>query len=105
MRPGVGMALAVLALAVPARADALKDVLARLQARYDDTRTMQADFRQTVESKTLAGALESKGKGAVEKPKRMRWGYDPPDPPTRVGGGETPWSYQTHPKHGIKAPA
>jgi len=98
------MALAVLALAVPARADALKDVLARLQARYDDTRTMQADFRQTVESKTLAGTLESKGKVAFEKPNRMRWDYDPPDPQTIVGDGETLWIYQPDLKQVIKAP-
>src|SRR5262245_38664222 len=104
MRPRVGMALAVLALAVPARADALKDVLARLQARYDDTRTMQADFRQTVESKTLAGTLESKGKVAFEKPNRMRWDYDPPDPQTIVGDGETLWIYQPDLKQVIKAP-
>ena len=98
------MALAVLALAVPARADALKDVLARLQARYDDTRTMQADFRQTVESKTLAGTLESKGKVAFEKPNRMRWDYDPPDPQTIVGDGDTLWIYQPDLKQVIKAP-
>src|SRR5262244_1072273 len=104
MRPRVGMALAVLALAVPARADALKDVLARLQARYDDTRTMQADFRQTVESKTLAGTLESKGKVAFEKPNRMRWDYDPPDPQTIVGDGDTLWIYQPDLKQVIKAP-
>src|SRR5262249_18103489 len=104
MRPGVGMALAVLALAVPARADALKDVLARLQARYDDTRTMQADFRQTVESKALAGTLETKGKVAFEKPNRMRWDYDPPDAQSIIGDGDTLWIYQPDLKQVIKAP-
>ena len=55
MRASVRAVLAVLLLAVPARADTLKNVLSRLQQRYDGTNTMQADFRQTVESKTLAG--------------------------------------------------
>ena len=37
-----------------------------------------ADFRQTVESPTLAGTLESHGTVAFEKPNRMRWDYEPP---------------------------
>jgi chaperone LolA len=98
------MALAVLALAVPAHADALKVALSRLQQRYDGTNTMQADFRQTVESKALAGTLESKGKVAFAKPNRMRWDYDPPDPQTIVGDGETLWIYQPDLKQVIKAP-
>jgi outer membrane lipoprotein carrier protein len=96
--------LTALALAVPAHADALRDALDRLQRRYDDTRTMQADFRQIVESKTLAGTLETKGKVAFEKPNRMRWDYDPPDAQTIVGDGETLWIYQPDLKQVIKAP-
>lgn len=96
--------LAALAPAAPARADALKDALSRLQQRYDDTRTMQADFHQIVESKTLSGTLESKGKVAFERPNRMRWDYDPPDPQTIVGDGETLWIYQPDLKQVIKAP-
>jgi outer membrane lipoprotein carrier protein len=98
------LVLAALALAAPARGDVLKDALSRLQHRYDDTRTMQADFRQIVESKTLAGTLETKGKVSFEKPNRMRWDYDPPDPQTIVGDGETLWIYQPDLKQVIKAP-
>src|SRR5262249_666488 len=104
MRASVRAVLAVLLLAVPARADTLKNVLSRLQQRYDGTNTMQADFRQTVESKTLAGTLESKGKVAFSKPNRMRWDYDPPDAQTIVGAGETLWVYQPDMRQVIKAP-
>ena len=104
MRASVRVILASLLLAVPARADTLKNVLSRLQQRYDGTNTMQADFRQTVESKTLAGTLESKGKVAFSKPNRMRWDYDPPDAQTIVGDGETLWVYQPDLKQVIKAP-
>ena len=104
MRASVRVILASLLLAVPAHADTLKNVLSRLQQRYDGTNTMQADFRQTVESKTLAGTLESKGKVSFEKPNRMRWDYDPPDPQTIVGDGETLWIYQPDLKQVIKAP-
>ncbi len=98
------LALAVLVVAAPARADALRDALDRLQRRYDDTKTLQADFRQVVESKTLAGKLQTKGKVAFEKPNRMRWDYDPPDPQTIVGDGTVLWIYQPDLKQVIKAP-
>jgi chaperone LolA len=100
----VAVVLVALAVAAPARGDVLKDALSRLQKRNDDTRTMQADFRQVVESKTLAGTLETKGKVSFEKPNRMRWDYDPPDPQTIVGDGETLWIYQPDLKQVIKAP-
>lgn len=85
-------------------ASALQEALKRLQARYEDTHTLTADFKQTVQSPTLAGALESHGKVAFEKPNRMRWDYEPPDKQTIVGDGETLWIYQPDDKQVIKAP-
>src|SRR5262245_18661994 len=87
-----------------AAADPLHDALSRLQERYDGTRTFKAMFTQTVESPTLAGALESHGTVAFEKPNRMRWDYDPPDRQTIVGDGETLWIYQPDDKQVIRAP-
>lgn len=80
------------------------DVLKRLQDRYDSTKTLRADFRQRVESPTLAGALESHGRVAFEKPNRMRWDYEPPDKQTIVGDGENLWIYQPDQQQVIKAP-
>ena len=96
--------LACLAARTASASDALDKALARLQQRYEATRTMTADFRQTVESPTLAGALESRGKVAFEKPNRMRWDYAPPDAQVIVGDGETLWIYQPDEKQVIKAP-
>ena len=96
--------LALLLLTSPASADALKDALSRLQARYETTKTLAADFRQTIESPTLATPLESKGTVAFEKPNRMRWEYEKPDPQLIVGDGETLWIYQPEDKQAIKAP-
>jgi outer membrane lipoprotein carrier protein len=97
-------ALALLLLTSPASADALKDALSRLQARYEGTRTLAADFRQTIESPTLAAPLESKGTVAFEKPNRMRWEYEAPDRQLIVGDGEILWIYQPEDKQAIKAP-
>jgi chaperone LolA len=97
-------ALGVLLVVSSARADALKDALAKLQSRYESTKTMEADFRQTVESPTLAAPLKTSGKVAFEKPNHMRWDYDPPDKQTIVGDGETLWLYQPDMNQVIKTP-
>jgi outer membrane lipoprotein carrier protein len=94
----------VLAAASTASADALKDALRKVQARYESTKTMEADFRQSVESPTLAEALKTSGKVAFEKPNHMRWDYDPPDKQTIVGDGETLWLYQPDMNQVIKTP-
>jgi outer membrane lipoprotein carrier protein len=95
--------VATVAAPAPA-ADALREALARLQARYEATRTFRATFQQTVESPTLAGAIESHGRVAFEKPSRMRWDYDPPDRQTIVGDGQTLWIYQPDQRQVIKSP-
>ena len=95
----------VAAIGAPAfAAGPLEEALQKLQARYEGTRTMEADFRQTVESPTLAAPLKTAGKVAFEKPNRMRWDYDPPDQQTIVGDGQTLWLYQPDMKQVIKAP-
>jgi len=104
MRRFVGLALAAVVTASPAAADAVHDALDKLQTRYESTKTLEADFRQTVESPTLAGALKTSGKVAFEKPNRMRWDYDPPDQQTIVGDGTTLWLYQPDLKQVIKTP-
>lgn len=97
-------AVLVLVGGASAHADDLRAALDRLQQRYDATKTMKADFKQVVESPTLAGSLESKGTVAFEKPNRMRWDYAAPDPQLIVGDGTTLWIYQPDLKQVIKAP-
>ena len=94
----------VLAFTAVAHADALHDALAKVQQRYESTKTMEADFQQTVESTALASPLKTAGKVAFEKPNRMRWDYDPPDKQTIVGDGQTLWLYQPDMNQVIKAP-
>jgi len=96
----VGVGLAVAAEDKPPLAQALD----KLQERYEATKTLTADFRQTVESPTLAKPLESHGTVAFEKPNRMRWEDAKPDEQVIVGDGETLWVYQPEDKQVIKAP-
>jgi outer membrane lipoprotein carrier protein len=104
MLRGLCSALLAIGFASPAFADPLRDALAKLQSRYESTKTMEADFKQTVESPTLTTPLKTAGKVAFEKPNRMRWDYDPPDQQTIVGDGQTLWLYQPDMKQVIKAP-
>jgi chaperone LolA len=101
------MLLVMLGIVLPPAAgrgeDAARPALKRLQERYETTRTLTADFKQTVESPTLAGVLESRGTLAFEKPNRMRWEYAKPDEQVIVGDGETLWIYQPEERQVIKA--
>lgn len=96
--------LALVALPAVAAEEPLKQALDRLQERYERTRTLRAEFAQTVESPTLSAPLASHGTVAFEKPNRMRWDYAAPDEQTIVGDGETLWIYQPAEHQVIKAP-
>ena len=104
MRVSLPILLALALAAGPAADDALGHALARLQSRYETTRTLTADFRQSVESPTLGSPLESHGTVAFEKPNRMRWDYAAPDRQLIIGDGKTLWIYQPEEKQVIKAP-
>jgi chaperone LolA len=101
---GVALVLVLGAVSLAAGGDPLEEALRRVQERYDQTRTLTADFRQTVESPTLAGGLASSGTVAFEKPNRMRWNYAPPEEQLIVGDGETLWVYQPAEKQVLRAP-
>jgi outer membrane lipoprotein carrier protein len=107
VRSTLSLVIALLAFPaglVRAAADPLKGALDRLQERYESTKTLAADFTQTVESQTLSAPLESHGTVAFQKPNRMRWDYAPPDAQTIVGDGESLWIYQPDQNQVIKAP-
>jgi len=104
MRVPALAALAAIVMAAAPAAASLDEAMRGLQKRYDDTRTLQASFRQIVESPTLAGKLETSGQLAFEKPNRMRWDYDPPSGQVIVGDGHTLWIFQPDLKQVIKAP-
>jgi len=75
-----------------------EESLARVQARYDSIRDLEASFEQTTEAMLLSGtgvvgAEASRGKVLLVKPGRMRWSYQEPEPSLVVSNGETLWIY------------
>ncbi len=62
------------------RSGEIGDVVAKLQARYDQTKDLQADFKQTTKIEGFATPITSSGKMYIKKPGRLRWDYVDPNP-------------------------
>lgn len=103
-RTGV-LALFLLSLASPGAASAdatppscADQVVARLQARYENVRDLAARFEQETRTVSLgnavgAGPAASRGRVVFAKPGRMRWSYEEPSESLVVTDGETLWIY------------
>lgn len=78
------------ALAAPvARADSLD----RLRAFLEGTKTLRADFSQTVIPRNGRKPQFSSGTMAVGRPHKFRWQIEKPYPQLIVGDGERVWLY------------
>ena len=65
------------------------EALDRLQARYDGIRDFRADFVQTSLVASIGREDVSSGSVIVQRPGRMCWKYDEPDPLVIVLDGES----------------
>lgn len=62
-----------------ASADEIKDAVKKLQARYEQTKDLQADFVQKTRIEGFATPIESSGRLYIKKPGRLRWDYLQPN--------------------------
>src|SRR5262245_54640089 len=53
----------------------IRDVVKRLQARYEKTKDLQADFTQKTLIEGFERPVMSSGKVYIKKPGRLRWSY------------------------------
>lgn len=76
------LTLGALALAGPAGAqeDADRQLVERVQARYEQTQELEASFTQRATLRTLNETQTSSGKLFIKKPGNMRWDYIEPEP-------------------------
>ena len=79
------------------------EVVARLQAHYDETDGFRADFTQEVTSATLGQTLNSRGRVFFKKPGRMRWEFEE-HKQTLVCDGSFLWLYQPDEQQVVKNP-
>ncbi|WP_447977916.1 LolA family protein [Candidatus Nitrospira bockiana] len=57
----------------------VRDVIKKLQARYEQTKDLQADFEQTTRIEGFATPLKSSGRMFIKKPGLLRWDYRDPN--------------------------
>ena len=53
----------------------VREVMKRLQARYEKTKDLQADFTQKTTIEGFERPMTSSGKVYIKKPGRLRWNY------------------------------
>lgn len=57
----------------------VREVVKKLQARYEQTRDLQADFKQTTRIEGFATPMTSSGRVYIKKPGLLRWDYLDPN--------------------------
>ena len=57
----------------------VQEVVKKVQARYEKTRDLQADFKQTTKIEGFATPISSSGRVYIKKPGRLRWDYLDPN--------------------------
>ncbi len=72
---GIGTALS---LAAPADGSSVDELIARMQATYDRTQALSADFVQVATLTTLNREQTSAGRMYIQKPHAIRWEYTQP---------------------------
>lgn len=76
----------------------------KVQARYDQTKDLTAEFTQEMRIQAGGQVLRSKGKMYFEKPGLMRWEYESPEPQTIVADGKHLWIHQPEDEQVLRAP-
>jgi outer membrane lipoprotein carrier protein len=81
---------------------ALKDVIERVQKRYDGAKDFRARFNQTLTNAAFARKTSSSGEVLLKKPGRMRWNYAQPEPKMYLADGNALWLYEPEDKQAFK---
>ncbi len=75
----LGIVLLSAATVTDAAADPIKDIVARVEARYRATNDLTADFNQITSVKGFATALKSAGRVYLKRAGKLRWDYLEPN--------------------------
>ena len=71
----------------------LDELVARVQARYDRTQHLHAQFRQETRLHGFDQVQTGAGEVWILKPGMMRWDYTKPEPQTIIANGDSLWIY------------
>ena len=92
------------ALARPAAALDVNEVVRKVQARYDATHDFTADVTQESTIASLGKTVTTHGTIVFKKPGKMRWDLTDTDPQLIVADGATLWLYRPADRQVLKAP-
>jgi outer membrane lipoprotein carrier protein len=106
MRAPIAVALIASLGATPSFAQAprlgVKDVVERVQKRYDGAGDFRAHFVQTLTNATFNRKTTLAGDVLLKKPGRMRWDYQTPDVKMYLADGDRLWLYEPEDKQAFK---
>ncbi len=100
----LALVLCVAAASFVRAEDDATTIAARVQARYDETTDLSADFSQEMRIQAGSQVLRSKGRMYFQRPGRMRWEYESPEPQTIVADGKHLWIHQPEDEQVLRAP-
>ena len=80
----------------------LKEVVERVQKRYDGAKDFRARFNQTLTNAAFARKTSQAGEVLLKKPGRMRWNYTQPEPKMYLADGSALWLYEPEDKQAFK---
>ncbi len=75
-----------------------------IQKQFDGVNTFKADFEQESFVKLMNQTQKAKGQVQIQKPGKMRWVYDAPDPQILVSDQKTLWLYVPEEEQVTKIP-
>ena len=87
------LALLVTAVAFPAAAQSLDDVVREIEAVYGRMTDLRADFTQTAFNKSLNQTIPARGTVYLKKGGKLRWEYTEPTPQEIISDGKKLWVY------------
>src|SRR3989442_3946928 len=87
------LALLVTAVAVPAAAQSLDDVVREIEAVYGRMTDLRAEFTQPGFNKSLNQTIPARGTVYLKKGGKLRWEFTEPTPQEIVSDGKKLWVY------------
>ena len=91
LRPSCSIFLLLVSSLIPLWAEAA--AVTSLKTFIQETRTVRANFSQTLYDKSARTIQESKGTMQFERPEKFRWTYEKPYEQLIVGDGNKVWFY------------
>ncbi len=100
----MGSGLAADEVAVSGQARGVVEIVARVQARFDEMQDLRANVAQDVALVSLGKSVVSSGTVVFKRPGKMRWNLVGDDTQVIVGNGKTIWFYQPEDEQVLTAP-